>query len=532
MKAAAWLFLLAVFSLPAEGQDQQPQSGVFFQIPEEEYDALVDLYNSTGGDFWSTNSGWLDQDAAFWSGVDVEGVQYDTNGDVAVEGNVQQLDLYGNGLSGHLPASLGNFSQLLLLELGDNQIGGGIPESILNLSQLQVLGLSENQLEGGIPNLSAGLSQLTYLDLSSNLLAGTIPSFADMPDLQTIDLSINHLTGMIPDLSGLASLTYFGLETNWLSILGGSVKGNSSLAAVAAMTKAGKNVPYLPQGIGVDISSATPALSWFGNIWRLGFNYVIVEGWDGNFDGKGGVRFNARQNLNYARRAGLQTAGYCFLNFNSGVDGGEQVRNALIAFGSEAKYLGFLAVDVEIKGETVFSPSADVAAIQRAVKQVQDLGLQPVIYSLKSGWGLITGSDVSDFHQIPLWGASATDGNDLNNPPLGNIHNTFGGWTQRVGKQYLQDDPPDNKVYLNGVEVDYDVFDRSAFTLSNPNYRPQAVISADATAGVCAFTWADSTFNLESAPTLSGPWTPVPGATSPYVVPVGQSAPQCYYRAR
>jgi len=43
------------------------------------------------------------------------------------------------------------------------------------------------------------------------------------------------------------------------------------------------------------------------------------------------------------------------------------------------------------------------------------------------------------------------------------------------------------------------------------------------------FTWSDAAFSLQSAPFASGPWTNVPGATSPFTNS-SFNLPELFYR--
>ena len=71
------------------------------EIPLIECEALAALYNSTHGDTWTNNSGWLATNLpSGWYGVTVEA------------GHVTRLDLHENRLSGSLPPELANFSSL------------------------------------------------------------------------------------------------------------------------------------------------------------------------------------------------------------------------------------------------------------------------------------------------------------------------------------------------------------------------------------------------------------------------------------
>ena len=128
--------------------------------------ALIALYNATDGNNWTnTLSGerrWLVNDPnsniADWYGVTT-----DSNG------RVTQLQLYRNGLTGTIPASLGQLSQLTVLSLYRNPgLSGSIPPELGNLSNLEELHLYRNDLSGEIPTSLWKLTGLTSLNLAVN----------------------------------------------------------------------------------------------------------------------------------------------------------------------------------------------------------------------------------------------------------------------------------------------------------------------------------------------------------------------------
>ena len=69
-------------------------------------------------------------------------------------------------MSGSIPISLGNLSNLEALDLSFNQLSGSIPSSLGALSNLVNLWLRENQLSGSIPISLGNLSNLQVLSLS------------------------------------------------------------------------------------------------------------------------------------------------------------------------------------------------------------------------------------------------------------------------------------------------------------------------------------------------------------------------------
>jgi hypothetical protein len=182
------------------------------EIPKSECEALVALYNSTGGDNWIVNDNWLvTTTPGDWVGVTVSGghVSYidpmfnNLTGSIPPElGNLTALwglQLCGNQLTGSIPPELGNLTALQLLELDTNQLSGTIPPELGNLRALEVLYLYDNQLSGSIPPELGNLTSLEVLALESNQLTGSIPpELSNLTALQGLALSSNQLTGSIP----------------------------------------------------------------------------------------------------------------------------------------------------------------------------------------------------------------------------------------------------------------------------------------------------------------------------------------------
>ena len=113
------------------------------------------------------------------------------------------LYLGGNELSGTIPSSLGNLTNLTELSLWGNDLTGSIPD-LGRLSNLLELKLQENQLTGTIPATLGNLTALRELSLWGNQLTGPIPASlgSSANDLQELYLHKNQLSGTIPALLG------------------------------------------------------------------------------------------------------------------------------------------------------------------------------------------------------------------------------------------------------------------------------------------------------------------------------------------
>ena len=135
--------------------------------------ALVEFYDSTGGDSWIHNDGWgSDSDVGDWHGVTV--------GDSLV----RRLDLPDNGLDGPLPAELGNLRELETFDLADNDLYGGFPEAVASLDALDTIRISGNEdMEGALPFRMVRLEDLKALQYAdSDLCASPSKTFQEWID--------------------------------------------------------------------------------------------------------------------------------------------------------------------------------------------------------------------------------------------------------------------------------------------------------------------------------------------------------------
>jgi hypothetical protein len=148
---------------------------------DSDREVLRDFYNATGGHSWTNNDGWLsDKGLRHWHGVTTDD-----------RGQVTQLVLDGNNLTGSLPAELGKLDSLTRLALNRNGLTGSIPTELGSLPNLSIIGLARNSLSGSVPAELGNLTGLTRLSLHDNTaLSGALPSgFTNLANLQRLAIA-------------------------------------------------------------------------------------------------------------------------------------------------------------------------------------------------------------------------------------------------------------------------------------------------------------------------------------------------------
>ena len=232
-------------------------------------EVLRELHEATNGEGWTNAEGWLgDGPLGDWHGVDVDSA-----------GLVSVLDLRGNGLSGSLPARLGDLAGLTTLRIGDNALSGPLPTSLSGTplqelryantdlcvppaasfprfrdwlaalpqhegTGMQCPALTDREILAALYHATGGANwensdnwvteaplsewqgvetnaegRVTRLDLRRNGLEGPIPAaLGGLAELKILILFANELTGPIPPaLGSLAKVELVVLAGNRLS---------------------------------------------------------------------------------------------------------------------------------------------------------------------------------------------------------------------------------------------------------------------------------------------------------------------------
>eukprot|EP00977_Amphora_coffeiformis_P000111 scaffold26_cov158-Amphora_coffeaeformis.AAC.3 len=132
--------------------------------------------------------------------------------------------LADNALTGLVPATLADLTQMQMLWLDDNQLSGDVTTTFDNMPNLRVVYIEDNMLEGTMDdNFMANNPNLIQVDLSNNNFVGSIPDhFFDperIPLLEMLDVGHNRLSGFLP-----ANVPR-NPEMNFLALQGNSFRG-------------------------------------------------------------------------------------------------------------------------------------------------------------------------------------------------------------------------------------------------------------------------------------------------------------------
>ncbi len=140
---------------------------VYGSISSNDKNALIDLYNATSGDYWINNTNWNTSAPVHdWYGIKVRGTR------------VVELNLTGNHLLNNIPSSIGNLTEVTLINLSYNDL-------------YELLDVSQNI---ALINLYCNNNQLSPLDVSQNT------------SLTQLNCKINNLNSL--DVSQNTALTY------------------------------------------------------------------------------------------------------------------------------------------------------------------------------------------------------------------------------------------------------------------------------------------------------------------------------------
>ncbi len=230
---------LAWLPAPVQAAPAAFDCGDVTEIPQAECEALVALYESTNGDNWTDNTGWLATDTpCSWFGV------------TCSAGNVSELSLTENNLKGALPPEIGTLTHLIKLYLHGNNLTS-VPSQIGNLSALEQLNLGHPWLGGNdlttLPAEIGDLASLWNLSICNNQLTSLPDNFWNLTDLGYLYLSGNQLSDLPPGISNLTLLVHLSLYDNQLTTLPGEI---GDLGSLMQLSLNSNELTALPSEIG------------------------------------------------------------------------------------------------------------------------------------------------------------------------------------------------------------------------------------------------------------------------------------------
>lgn len=153
-------------------------------------EALIDFYNTTDWDSWTTNTDW-GTTWVNWYGITVSG------------GRVVEINLNNNHLMWYMSTGIWNLEFLTQLNINNNWLNWTIPVEIFNLNYLETLDIASNNLSWSISHDRSNLTWVSsVLHLDGNNFAGAVPlsllNYFEDDD----NLYINNagLCGIFPEL--------------------------------------------------------------------------------------------------------------------------------------------------------------------------------------------------------------------------------------------------------------------------------------------------------------------------------------------
>jgi hypothetical protein len=204
------VYLLSSFCLSAASEISASN---VHGIPQNQYNALEDFYNSTNGQYWKWDLASAKMSFTIWNFTaranpcsdNWQGILCNCTSLKQTHCTILRISLPGYNLSGSIPTSFDAFSDLIQLTLQNNSISDPFPDSFQHLQNLSVLEMGVN-LFTTFPDVVSRCKSLTYLDLSYNLLSNTLPSsISRLSLLSTLYLNDNLMNGTLP--LGLWNLT-------------------------------------------------------------------------------------------------------------------------------------------------------------------------------------------------------------------------------------------------------------------------------------------------------------------------------------
>jgi Leucine-rich repeat (LRR) protein len=138
-------------------------------------------------------------------------------------GNWKELSLFdvqNNSIRGQIPENISKWNQINDLDVQFNRFSGSIPNSLWSLTNLSFLNLNNNAFNPSTVPVSIGnLTNLKILQMCGIRLYGTIPEIiSNCQKIEKLYVAHNNLTGLISKgIGNLKSLVHLDLHDNYLT---------------------------------------------------------------------------------------------------------------------------------------------------------------------------------------------------------------------------------------------------------------------------------------------------------------------------
>jgi hypothetical protein len=184
---------------------------------EYERAALVEFYHATKGPSWSISSNLWDVNnaASNYCGGNWYGITC-----VNANNGIQSIVLTKVGLSGTIPGSVGNWTQLERFVISFNAVSGSLPETLSRWTRMSDFDVNTNQLTGRLwPSFSAwNTTAGVKIDVSYNALSGTLPHELSKIDVVRFLALNNSFTGTLPpEYKSWTGITRFAPQNNFMT---------------------------------------------------------------------------------------------------------------------------------------------------------------------------------------------------------------------------------------------------------------------------------------------------------------------------
>uniref|UniRef100_A0A7S1Y4K1 Leucine-rich repeat-containing N-terminal plant-type domain-containing protein n=1 Tax=Grammatophora oceanica TaxID=210454 RepID=A0A7S1Y4K1_9STRA len=210
---------------------------------DSEHAILDQLYQATGGRYWTMSDNWTADGVPVCSRHGIECTE------VGSSLHVTKINLDNNKLKGTIPSTIFTLPHLTEIDFSNNPVDlkfDGIGQaaslstiklestsvrSLANLdgaaSSLEELHFQFNSIGGAVPDELFALTGLQYLFLSHNKFSGPVPTqFGELNNLRQLHVGANDLTGFLPTEVGLlVNIEHLDLQVNSLS---GTIPGEIS----------------------------------------------------------------------------------------------------------------------------------------------------------------------------------------------------------------------------------------------------------------------------------------------------------------